>query len=117
MFVRENTCCQQKFKSQTLQDEIIIDDVKVFILDALCFYFGIDVNVSEEKSKQIVEIGDLAYWPPGRALCIFFGPTPASLGKEPRAASPVNVFGKITSDSTAFRKVKSGEEITIDSAE
>ena len=42
-----------------------------------------------------MEVGEVAYWPPGQALCIFFGPTPASVGDEPRAASPVNPLGSI----------------------
>jgi hypothetical protein len=80
-------------------------------------YFGIDVSVPEENSKQVVERGALAYWPPGQAFCIFFGPTPASKGAEPRAASPVNVFGRVLDDFNVFKKVKNGEEITISKSE
>jgi len=80
-------------------------------------YFRTDVKVSEENSEQIVEKGALAYWPPGQAFCIFFGPTPASSGSEPRAASPVNVFGRVLQDFNVFRNVKNGEEITISKAE
>ena len=80
-------------------------------------YLGIDVSVPEENSKQVVEIGALAYWPPGQAFCIFFGPTPASKGAEPRAASPVNVFGRVLDDFNVFKKVKNGEEITISKSE
>ena len=80
-------------------------------------YFRTDVNVSEENSKQIVDTGALAYWPPGQAFCIFFGPTPASSGAEPRAASPVNVFGRVLQDFNVFRNVKNGEEIMISTAE
>ena len=61
-------------------------------------YFSIPVQASPENPKDVVERGDLAYWPPGSAFCIFWGPTPASSGDECRPASPVNVFGKITSD-------------------
>src|SRR6476646_2918964 len=56
-------------------------------------YFGIPVQQDEEDAKAIVEVGDLGYWPPGSAFCIFFGPTPASRGDEVRPASPVNVVG------------------------
>ena len=80
-------------------------------------YFRTEVIVSEENSEQIVEKGALAYWPPGQAFCIFFGPTPASSGSEPRAASPVNVFGRVLQDFNVFRNVKNGEEITISRAE
>lgn len=76
-------------------------------------YFSIPVRVGEENAQEVVEVGDLAYWPPGHALCIFFGPTPVSEGSQPRAASPVNVFGKVKGDPKVFRKVRSGEKIRI----
>ena len=80
-------------------------------------YFSIGVSAQSENAKDVVEVGDIAYWPPGQALCIFFGPTPASRGQEPRAASPVNVFGKVHGDAGVFRKVRSGEEVTMTKAE
>lgn len=76
-------------------------------------YFSVGVSIAGENSRQVVEEGDLAYWPPGEAICIFFGPTPASMGGKPKAASPVNVFGKILGDSSVFRKVRSGEEVIM----
>jgi len=80
-------------------------------------YFGISSRGEEEKAHDVVGVGDLAFWPPGNALCIFFGPTPASRGREPRAASPVTVFGKVIGDATAFRQVASGTEVTIERAD
>lgn len=77
-------------------------------------YFKIPVKVPEENAKTVVEVGDVAYWPPGESMCIFFGPTPASKASEPRAYSPVNVFGKITDDPSVFKKVKNGERITVE---
>lgn len=76
-------------------------------------YFAIPARVAGENGKEVVDSGDLGYWPPGHAFCIFFGPTPASRGDEIRAASPVNVFGKVEGDAAVFRKVKDGEEIVI----
>ena len=61
-----------------------------------------------------VELGDLAYWPPGKAFCIFFGRTPASRGDEIRPASAVNVFGKVEGDPKVFKKVRSGERVRIE---
>ena len=56
------------------------------------FYFDIGVQADQEPdASDVVEVGDLAYWPPGLAFCVFFGRTPASRGTEVRAASPVNV--------------------------
>ncbi len=80
-------------------------------------YFAIPVNTGLEKDgREVVSAGELGYWPPGRAFCIFFGPTPASQGDEIRAASAVNVIGKILSAPKAFRKVKGGVKITLEKA-
>ena len=56
-------------------------------------YFGIPVAAGEELGQEVVELGDLGYWPPGSAFCMFFGPTPMSRGDEIRPASPVTVLG------------------------
>ena len=80
-------------------------------------YFSIPINVGSENAKEVVLEGDLGYWPPGSAFCIFFGLTPASQGDEIRPASPVNVFGKIIGDSKAFKKVNSGAKIIIEKGE
>ena len=57
---------------------------------------------AEPEAREIMEIGEVAYWPPGRALCVFFGPTPAGDGTEPRAASPVNPVGTLSGKSDAL---------------
>jgi hypothetical protein len=79
-------------------------------------YFDIGLDAAPESPREVVALGDLAYWPPGRAFCIFFGKTPASRGDEIRAASGVNVFGAIAGDPTAFRRVRSGTIITVERA-
>ena len=76
-------------------------------------YFSIGVSIEPEDPQATVAMGDLGYWPPGTALCIFFGPTPMSSGDEIRPASPVNVFGNIDGDATVLKAVKSGETVTI----
>jgi hypothetical protein len=77
-------------------------------------YFRIGIHLPEEDGREIVEVGDLGYWPPGSAFCVFFGPTPASEGREPRAASPVNVFGRIQGDAARFRVVRDGARVTVE---
>jgi len=77
-------------------------------------YFSITVSIEEEHARAEVEVGAVAYWPPGHALCIFFGKTPASRNEKPRAASPVNVFAKVKVDATVFRKVRDGDTVTIE---
>jgi len=76
-------------------------------------YFSIRLKLEQEAGQELVNIGDLGYWPPGSGFCIFFGPTPMSRGDEIRPASPVTVFGKVTGDAALFEQVASGTEITI----
>ncbi len=81
-------------------------------------YFEIPVKAEAENPVEVVEVGDIGYWPPGRALCIFFGPTPASFGPdEIRPASPVNPVGKILGDPKSFDAVRDGERIRVKLAE
>jgi hypothetical protein len=77
-------------------------------------YFEIPVRAERENCKTEVEIGDIAYWPDGSAVCIFFGRTPISNCEKPVAYSPVNVFAKIVGDTKIFKKVKNGEKIVIE---
>ena len=79
-------------------------------------YFSIPLEVENEKPQEIVDIGDIAYWPPGNAFCLFFGPTPASLGDEIRPASPVTVIGKLLGSPQDFKKLKSGTKISLKKA-
>ena len=76
-------------------------------------YFTIPVDAKSEDAKELVNLGDIGYWPPGKAMCIFFGKTPISRGDEIRPASPVNIMGKVEGDYKLLRKVKEGEEIII----
>ena len=80
-------------------------------------YFGIQVQRDLEDGQEVVDLGDLGYWPPGKAFCIFFGPTPASRGQEIRPASAVTVVGRVASDPKVFKAVRSGAEVTITRAE
>jgi hypothetical protein len=79
-------------------------------------YFNISVKAQLEpdNSRDILEAGELGYWAPGSAFCIFFGETPASEGNEIRAASDVNIIGKITDDISALWKVPDGAEVIIE---
>ncbi|MBM3891678.1 MAG: hypothetical protein FJ388_21400 [Verrucomicrobia bacterium] len=79
-------------------------------------YFGVPVVAEAEDAKEVVALGDLAYWPPGRAFCIFFGPTPMSRGGEIRPASAVNVVGKVIGDAAVLRQTRDGETVKIELA-
>jgi hypothetical protein len=79
-------------------------------------YFDIPVTSTlDETAKEVVEKGDLGYWPTGKAFCIFFGPTPASHGDEIRPASAVNIVGRVEGDTDVFKRVRDGENIKLES--
>lgn len=80
-------------------------------------YFSIPVKAELDNPKEVVEKGDLGYWPPESAFCIFFGPTPISKGEEIRPASGVNLVGRLLGDSQEFKKVSSGERIILEKEE
>ena len=75
-------------------------------------YFTTPVKVKQEKARVDMSIGEIAYWPPGQAICLFFGPTPLSTNNEPKAASPVNVIGRL-SDLNVVKKVGNGCEVNV----
>ena len=76
----------------------------------------IDVVVKEENSKSIVNLLDVAYWPPGKAICLFFGPTPIGNKDEITPYSPVNVIGRITSKNLKIPTNLDGQKITFSSS-
>ena len=77
-------------------------------------YFDIPLTIEQASdARQDVEVGDLAYWPAGPAFCIFFGPTPVSTGVQPRAYSPVNVFGRVLDNPQLLKRVSQGAGIKI----
>lgn len=80
-------------------------------------YFDVPVKTGLEDAVEVVDMGDLGYWPQGPAMCIFFGPTPASRGDEIRPASAVNIIGKVSGDATVFCAVSDGQPIMISKAE
>ncbi len=79
-------------------------------------YFRTPVSAEEQDAVPTVDMGAVAYWPPGQAICLFFGPTPMSVGDEIRPASPVNVFGQIEGDPTVLKSVSSGSEVRVERA-
>lgn len=77
-------------------------------------YFATPVTAaSEDDARDVMDYGDIAYWPPGKAIAIGFGPTPVSQGDEIRLASPSNVFGRALDDVRGFANVRAGASITV----
>ena len=113
----------------SLEAEMLDTPTAKRILEALPFegsanvwgdeiYFDIPLSLEQEPSARAeVEVGDLAYWPAGPAFCIFFGPTPVSISDQPRAYSPVNVFGRVMGDAKQFKGVSSGAAVRVTKAE
>ena len=96
------TRCRSSSTAQTWGDEI---------------YFDVPVHAGlDDTAREVVDKGDLGYWPSGPAFCIFFGPTPMSRGEEIRPASAVNVFGKVAGDLSVLKKVRSGSAIVVEKA-
>lgn len=76
-------------------------------------YFTIPLRSSIISPQEVVEEGDIAYWPDGACLCIFFGPTPVSKGKEIRPASAVEVVGKVLSPWNILDKIPEGSVVKV----
>ena len=78
-------------------------------------YFAIPVSAHlAPDASDVVDVGAVAFWPPGNAMCLFWGPTPASNGDECRAASPVSVIGSIEADPGVLAKMRPGAELKIE---
>jgi uncharacterized protein len=78
-------------------------------------YFSIPVDAEiDETAKEVVELGELGYWPTGRAFCIFFGPTPMSEPGKIVPASAVNIIGSVIGDATQFKEVMNERELILE---
>jgi hypothetical protein len=81
-------------------------------------YFEIPLHLPQAgDARDLLEAGELGYWPVGQAFCICWGPTPASQGSEIRAYSPVNVFGRLEGNPLAFDRVPGGMQVEIEQGE
>lgn len=81
--------------------------------DELFFEIPVQSKLAED-AREIVQRGDIGYWPPGRAFCVFWGPTPASVGSEIRAASKVNIIGHVTGDPGVLSVIRDGEMVRVE---
>lgn len=79
-------------------------------------YFSVPVEVAPEQTREEVSVGTVAYWPGGNALCLFWGPTPASQHDEPRAAAPVAVLAEID-DVDPLENLDGGAHVSVSAME
>jgi uncharacterized protein len=84
--------------------------------DEIYFEIPIDPPPDPGSERETVELGAVGFWPPGKALCLFFGPTPMSRGDEIRPASAVNVLGMIDGDPRSLKRVPEGTPVVVDPA-
>lgn len=79
-------------------------------------YFRTPIDAPEENGQVEVPVGGVAYWPQGNALCLFWGPTPASVDETPRAASAVNLVAQID-DPSPLEAMTGGAHVRVDAAD
>lgn len=78
-------------------------------------YFRTGIDAPAEEAREAVPVGAIAYWPQGNAICLFWGPTPASEGERPRAAAPVNVVARVP-DPSALEGLEDGARVRVERA-
>ncbi len=82
------------------------------------YYGDCGLNVQlESDARAEMEVGELALWPQGSALCIFFGPTPASIDEKPRAISPVSPIGKIENNTEFLKGLSSSISVRVEAVQ
>ncbi|MFH1778721.1 MAG: cyclophilin-like fold protein [Candidatus Omnitrophota bacterium] len=74
-------------------------------------YFETPAKTKLQAGVTEVKKGDVGYWPTGRALCLFFGPTPMSKGEKIIPASAVDIIGKVEGNLSALKNISDGEEV------
>ena len=98
--------------SKALINSLPIEGISQIWGDEIYFSTSISKE-NDEWAKETVDLGDIAFWPPGNAICLFFGPTPVSSGDEIRPASATNVMGKIIGDLEELKTINSGDNVKV----
>jgi uncharacterized protein len=76
-------------------------------------YISASLEAPLEDGREVVPEGSIAYWPAGEKLCLFWGPTPASVDDEPRAAAPVTVVARVD-ETEALADLDGGSELRLE---
>ena len=116
-FQTKSCCFLAEFNNSLTARDIIthlpLDAVISTWGDEIYFEAGIIVSCDDGALSSEVEAGDVAYWPRGRCICVFFGPTPMSKTERPQPASPVIIIGKTKSGPSELRKIKPGDPVSV----
>jgi len=116
-FQTKSCCFLAEFNNSLTARDIITH----FPLDAAISTWGDEIYFETEiiascdgvTLSSEVEAGDVAYWPQGRCICVFFGPTPMSKTERPQPASSVIIIGKTESGPSELRKIKPGDPVSV----
>lgn len=102
--------------AEAIRDALPVESTVATWGEEIYFELPVDVPLADD-ARQDVNVGELAYWPTGRAMCVFFGATPASgPDGKPRAAGPVNPIGRVLGDPSVFADARDGETIVVEEA-
>ena len=116
-FQTKSCCFLAEFNNSLTARDIIthlpLDAVISTWGDEIYFEAGIIASCDDGALSSEVEAGDVAYWPQGRCICVFFGPTPMSKTERPQPASPVIIIGKTESGPSELRKIKPGDPVSV----
>jgi len=104
----DNFCAQEIFNNLPISSKVNTWGNEI--------YFNTGITVTKGAPTMDVDVGDIAYWPTGKCLCIFFGPTPVSSSEKPMPASDIFLIGKTTCSPDDLRKIKDGEAIKVEPA-
>lgn len=77
-------------------------------------YFEIPVKMQLENARKVMQVGEVAYWPDGSALCLFFGPTPVSSGPDPVAYSPVTPVGRVVKEVEGLKEIGDRTKVSLE---
>ena len=82
--------------------------------DEIYFEIPIEKNLDlESNAKDVIDLGEVAYWIDGKCIAIGYGKTPISQNDEIRLAVKTNIWGDAILDVKELRKIKDGDEIII----
>ena len=84
--------------------------------DEIYFTTPVARDLEPDYARELVEEGDVGYWPTGKAMCFFFGPTPMSGPGEIRPASAVTLIGRYRTPADRMRSVRDGDPVRVEKA-